>query len=127
MKHGPRPGTRTLAGGPPSRPVVSCAANRTARRRSVKGPAGTRPVGPVHEEVSLGKIAWGRVILGGLVAGVLWWVFEWLVQGVMLGQDWHAAMMALGKTKEQMEAGNIRFFVVITAWCFGAGLFGVWL
>ena len=75
----------------------------------------------------MGKIALGRVILGGLVAGILWWVFEALVHGMLCGQDFMNAMTALGKTKEQMEAGNARFMVIITMWCFAAGILGVWL
>jgi len=67
------------------------------------------------------------VFLGGLVAGVLWWIFEGLVHGMMLGQDWMAAMTALGKTKEQMEAGHIHFMALVTLWSLLAGILGVWL
>jgi len=75
----------------------------------------------------MGKIAWGRVFLGGLVAGILWWIFEGLVHGLMLGQDWMTAMMALGKTKEQMEAGHMHFMALVTLWSLLAGILGVWL
>jgi hypothetical protein len=75
----------------------------------------------------MGKIAWGRVILGGLVAGVLWFVFEGLVHGMMLGQEWHAAMMALGRTKEQMDSGMGSFMALVTVWSLLAGVLGVWL
>lgn len=75
----------------------------------------------------MGKIAWGRVVLGGLVAGVLWWIFEGLVQGVVLGHDWRDAMLALGRTNEQMDAGNGRFMMLVTIGCFVAGILGVWL
>jgi len=75
----------------------------------------------------MGKIAWGRVFLGGLVAGVLWWIFEGLVHGLMLGQDWMAAMTALGKTKDQMDAGHMHFMALVTLWSLLAGILGVWL
>ena len=44
------------------------------------------------------KINWGRVILGGLVAGVVINAVEFFVHGVILDQKWTAAFAALGKT-----------------------------
>ncbi len=75
----------------------------------------------------MGKIAAGRVIIAGLVAGFLWWVLEGLVQGVVLGADWNAAFLALGRTKEQMDAGSGRFMALVTVWCAIVGILGVWL
>jgi len=45
----------------------------------------------------MGKINWGRVVLGGLLAGVVLNVFDWLCYGVWLKADFGAAMQALGK------------------------------
>ncbi len=45
----------------------------------------------------MGKINWGRVVLGGLLAGVVLNVFDWLCYGVWLKGDYGAAMQALGK------------------------------
>jgi hypothetical protein len=42
----------------------------------------------------MSSINWGRVILGGLLAGVLINVFEFLLNGVVLANDWRAAMLA---------------------------------
>lgn len=45
----------------------------------------------------MGKINWSRVILGGLLAGVVMNVFDWALYGVVLAKDYSAAMQALGK------------------------------
>ena len=45
----------------------------------------------------MGKINLGRVVLGGLLAGVVMNVFDWLFYGVWLKNDFAAAMQALGK------------------------------
>jgi hypothetical protein len=75
----------------------------------------------------MGKIAWGRVIGGGILAAFVWWVLEFVVHGVVLAAEWDAAMMALGKTPEQMQAGVAAFMVYITLWCVVAGILGVWI
>ena len=45
----------------------------------------------------MGRINWSRVILGGLLAGVVLNVVDWLLYGVLLAKDYAAAMQALGK------------------------------
>ena len=45
----------------------------------------------------MGKINWGRVVLGGLLAGVVLNVVDWVMFGMVLKQDFAAAMQALGK------------------------------
>jgi hypothetical protein len=69
----------------------------------------------------MGKINWARVILGGIVAGVIINVFESVTNGVILTHDWQAAMTALGRT---MEPSAIAVFVI---WGFLAGIAAVWL
>ncbi|MBI2073795.1 MAG: magnesium transporter, partial [Gemmatimonadetes bacterium] len=44
----------------------------------------------------MGKINWGRVIAGGLLAGVVLNVFDFVVNGWLLSDQWTAAMTALG-------------------------------
>jgi hypothetical protein len=69
----------------------------------------------------MGTINWTRVILGGLVAGVVINVFESVLNGVVLAKDWEAAMAAIGKPP---IAGNqIAVFVL---WGFVVGIFAVW-
>ena len=46
----------------------------------------------------MGKVNWGRVILGGLAAGVIINAFEYGGHRVLLDEAWTAAFRALGKT-----------------------------
>ena len=66
----------------------------------------------------MGKINWGRVVLGGLLAGVVLNVYDWLLNGVILMNDWNAALQALGKG--QMGGSMGVWFVVCDL------LIGVW-
>jgi len=70
----------------------------------------------------MGKINWGRVVLGGLLAGLVLNVLDLLVNGVWLGTEWNAAMQALGKGR--MDAALIKWFVISD---FLLGIFMVWL
>jgi hypothetical protein len=45
----------------------------------------------------MGKVNWGRVFLGGLLAGVVLNVFDAVLYGKVLAQDFATAMQALGK------------------------------
>jgi hypothetical protein len=45
----------------------------------------------------MGKISTGRVILGGIVAGIVSDILGYLVDGVWLAPRWGAAMKALGR------------------------------
>jgi hypothetical protein len=44
----------------------------------------------------MGGINWGRVILGGLLAGILINVFEFILNGIILAKDWEAALLTRG-------------------------------
>ena len=61
------------------------------------------------------------MILGGLVAGVIINVFEFLLNGVILANDMQAAISALSK---QMGGGALASF---TVWGFLVGIFAIWL
>src|SRR6058998_130708 len=52
----------------------------------------------------MGKINWGRVVLGGLLAGVVLNIVDWLTWGVWLKPDLEAAMQALGKPAGAMNS-----------------------
>ncbi len=70
----------------------------------------------------MGKINWGRVVVGGLLAGLVLNVFDFLVNGVWLVADWDAAMQALGKGP--ISNAMIGLYVL---WDFVLGIFIVWL
>jgi hypothetical protein len=70
----------------------------------------------------MGKINWGRVIAGGLLAGLVLNVFDFVVQGWLLADQWNAAMTALGKG--EMGGSTIMWFVLYD---FLLGIAMVWL
>lgn len=70
----------------------------------------------------MGKIDWGRVIMGGLLAGVVLNVVDFVLYGVLLKQDIAAAMQALGKPP--MPDSMIWLYV---AWDFVLGIALIWL
>lgn len=89
--------------------------------------AGLPTVGRLHipfpkARCYMGKINWGRVIAGGLLAGLVLNVFDFVVNGVWLADQWNAALAALGKG--EMGGGMIASFV---AFDFLLGISAVWL
>jgi hypothetical protein len=60
----------------------------------------------------MGKINWNRVILGGLVAGMIINFFEFALHGAVLAKDMDAAVRALG-----MEVGGGELLMFL-AWGF---------
>jgi len=71
----------------------------------------------------MGQIAVARVITGGLVAGLVINVFEFLVNGLWMEKEWANAMIALGKPPAQ----NSTQIAVFVLWGFAMGLLAVWL
>ena len=70
----------------------------------------------------MGKINLQRVILGGLVAGVVLNVFDFVLYGVVFKDDYNAALQALGKPA--MADSMVMWFVALD---FLFGIFLVWL
>ena len=70
----------------------------------------------------MGKINYGRVIGGGLLAGLVINICEFLVNGLWLKQDWEDAMKALGKS----TAYGPHLIVLFNVWGFLIGIFAVW-
>ena len=68
------------------------------------------------------KINWNRVILGGLLAGLVINICEFLVDGLVLGDEWTASLKNLGRPP--MGAGATTAFVL---WGFLVGIYSLWL
>jgi hypothetical protein len=72
----------------------------------------------------MGKINWGRVFLGGIVAGIVINLSETLLNAVVFKNDMAEAMRALGKNPEAMMTGST--MAVWILWGFLAGIGAVW-
>src|SRR5438309_8114546 len=77
---------------------------------------------PPQRRSHMGTINWSRVVLGGLLAGVVLNVIDWVVYGKVLAADFNAAMQALGKGP--MTGSTIIGFVIFD---FLFGIFLIWL
>jgi hypothetical protein len=74
-------------------------------------------------EDRMAKINWARVLLGGLLAGVIINIFEFVTNGVFLDGQWHAMMKALGRTTFPNASGA----VILLIWGFLSGIGAIWL
>lgn len=70
----------------------------------------------------MGKINWGRVVLGGLLAGVVLNAYDFVMNGMVLAAQWNASLQALGKGP--MGSSMIVWFVLSD---FLLGLWAIWL
>jgi hypothetical protein len=70
----------------------------------------------------MGKINLGRVILGGLLAGLIINISEYLLNEPILGEQWRAAMVTLNRPAISGQA--IGVFVLMS---FVLGISAVWL
>jgi hypothetical protein len=63
----------------------------------------------------MGQLNWKRLILGGLLAGLVIDASEWLVNGVIFGGDWVSVMQGLNRSTtfsvKQMVALNLSGFL----------------
>ncbi|MGP8246785.1 MAG: hypothetical protein ACLQVN_19980 [Bryobacteraceae bacterium] len=71
----------------------------------------------------MGKVNWQRVILGGLLAGVIIDVIEWVTNGVVFAGDWADVMKHLGSTTNF----SVKQIVALNVWGFLIGIAMVWL
>ena len=68
------------------------------------------------------KINWTRVILGGLIAGLIINIFELVVNGLILGSQWDMALKMIGKA-----GGGAGPATAFWLWGFLIGLCALWL
>ncbi len=72
----------------------------------------------------MGKVNWSRVFLGGLVAGIVINLGEFLFHTVVFKTQVEEAMRAMGKDPAAMNAGTA--MIVWILWCFLLGIGAVW-
>ena len=70
----------------------------------------------------MGKINLGRVVAGGLLAGLVLNIGEFILNIALLGPQWEEAMKALNQPPMGNEA--ISYFVLLA---FGLGLMMIWI
>src|SRR5437667_447856 len=70
----------------------------------------------------MGSINMGRVVIGGLLAGLIINVSEFILNGVVLAADFNVAMAALNRPP--VSTSMIACFVVLA---FGIGFMAVWV
>ena len=71
----------------------------------------------------MGNINWTRVVLGGLLAGVIIDASESLINGVLFAEAWSNAMSAMGRST-QLPAFSL---VLFNLWGLGIGIMTVWV
>ena len=69
------------------------------------------------------RINWTRVFLGGLLAGVVINIGEFLINGLLLADRWAAGMKALGRSPSL----GLLPYAIFNLWGFLIGLFAIWL
>lgn len=71
----------------------------------------------------MGKINMVRVMLGGIVAGLVINVVEGVMNGVILKAQWSEAAKAIGQSGDI----SVKQIVAFNVWGFAAGILAVWL
>jgi hypothetical protein len=73
--------------------------SRKVRQKSCAAYYGTRILRPAIESQGgvMGKINYGRVILGGVVGGIVAGFLDWFLNGVLMGQRWNDAVKSLNR------------------------------
>lgn len=72
----------------------------------------------------MGKINWGRVFLGGIVAGIVLNLGEFLFHTVVFKTQVEEAMRGMGRDPAAMNSGTA--MTVWILWCFLLGIGAIW-
>jgi hypothetical protein len=72
----------------------------------------------------MGKINYGRVILGGIVGGIIASTIEWFFNGVLLGPLWDAAMKSLNRPN--VFPGPV-FLIALYLMMIAGGVLVIWI
>src|SRR6266404_2964129 len=70
----------------------------------------------------MGRINMARVILGGIVAGLIINIVEGVLNGVILKAEWAEAAKAIGRSEV-----TVKQIVMFNIWGFAAGILAIWL
>lgn len=60
----------------------------------------------------MNRISWGRVVAAGLVAGIVLFVAEGVINGAVLGTEWHRVTDAFGISVEHTVAGLLMYVLI---------------
>src|ERR1700684_613901 len=71
----------------------------------------------------MGKVNWQRIILGGLLAGVIIDAFEGVTNGVIFASDWATVMKHLNSSANF----SVKQMAALNVWGFLTGIGIVWL
>ena len=73
---------------------------------------------PNKEARIMGKVNWRRVILGGLLAGVIIDISEWVTNGVVFASDWANVMKNLHSSSDF----SVKQIAALNVWGFLTGI-----
>lgn len=71
----------------------------------------------------MGAINWGRVLIGGVLAGIVMFALGFVFYGLWLSSEFNAALQALGRPPMSESVGTMVFILVMSL---VSGIIAVW-